>query len=386
MTAVMAGGFVSLNAGGSVATGTGVLMRSWRSFPVLSNYPAAVDFTFSLALVPQAQNNIEIGLVIPGATALVAPTDGIYMLIDTAGALQLCANYNGAVTASGPIAFAWTANRMYHGKIVIHTDRAELYLDGVFLGVVPRSLANTVGAMAMNQSGHLYARIHNNAATVGAQKLNLARWAVTLGDGNFERAWGAAMSSMGNHFLSAPDGQAVGQLANIANSAAPASAALSNTAAGYTTLGGNFQFAAVAGAETDYALFGWQNPAGTAALPGRNAIITGVDIETFNMGAAVATTPTLLNWYLGAGSTAVSLATADAAAARAPHRWALGVQSLAVGAPIGAKADRIDADFSMAPVPVEPGCFAHLILRMPVGTATASQIIRGMAAFRGYFE
>ena len=48
------------------------------------------------------------------------------------------------------------------------------------------------------------------------------------------------------------------QAAQWANSAAPASAALSNTAAGYATLGGLFQFAAVAGAATDYALFGFQ--------------------------------------------------------------------------------------------------------------------------------
>lgn len=56
------------------------------------------------------------------------------------------------------------------------------------------------------------------------------------------------------------------QLENHTNSTAPTSATLSNTAAGYTTLGGRFQFAAVAGAATDYALFGFQVPAGSKFL------------------------------------------------------------------------------------------------------------------------
>jgi hypothetical protein len=386
MTVALAGGFMTLNSGASSASGVGIMQRSYRSFPVMGNYPTILDFAFSLALVPQAQNNIEIGIGIPG-TSITSPSDGVYLLIDTAGALQLVANYNGAVTTSGAITFAWTANRVYHGEIVIHTDRAELYIDGIYRGEVLRSAANTVGAMAQNQSGHLFCRLHNAAVTAGAQKLNIARWSATLGDGAFARAWGAAKSGMGDHALSASDGQAVAQLANSVNSTAPVSATLSNTAAGYTTLGGAFQFAAVAGAETDYALFGFQVPAAAAGAPGKTLMITGIEIDTFNTGAAVATSATLMVWSLAVGASAVSLATADGVTSRAPHRVMLGSQSLAVGAAIGARADRaIAVDFSAAPLPVEPGAFVHVILRMPVGTATAAQIIRGLATIKGYFE
>ena len=63
------------------------------------------------------------------------------------------------------------------------------------------------------------------------------------------------------------------------------SAVLSNTAAGYTTLGGQFQFAALVGAETDYALFAFQVPLAAAGGGNRNLVIRGVRIETFNMGA-----------------------------------------------------------------------------------------------------
>jgi hypothetical protein len=391
MTGLVTAGAYTLNNGGSTAVGAAYSLRTYRTFPVLGNFPTLLDFWFSLAVVPQAQNSVEIGLGIPNGTITSAPLDGIYMQIDTAGALQLICNYNGTTTSSGAIALpaslAWTANRQYHAEIIIHSDRAELYFDQILIGQVARSSANVVGAMAQSQTGHLFARLHNVAATAAGQKLNIARWAVTLGDGGFMRPWNAMRIGLGDNLFSTPDGIATAALDNIANSTAPTSAALSNTAAGYTTLGGNFQFAAVAGAETDYALFGYQVPALSVTQPGKNLMVTGIDIDSFNMGAAVATTPTLLNWYVGIGASAVSLATVDSATTRAPHKKALGAQSFPIGAAIGARADRfVSADFSQSPLMIEQSAYLHIILRMPVGTATAAQIIRGGVTVKGYFE
>ena len=388
------GGFLTFNATALTTATSGQICRTHRTFPVLGNFPVTIDFWFSLALVPQAQNVIEIGLGIPGTAVANAPSDGVYMLIDTAGALQLVSNYNGTLTTSGaitlPASVAWTAGRVYHAEIVVHGDRIELYFDGLYIGQVQRSSANTVGGMAQNQSGYLFARWFNAAATVGAQKLNVARWAVTLGDGAFTRSWSATRAGLGDHLASSPDGAAVAQLDNIVNSTAPTSAVLANATAGYAVPGGNFQFAAVAGAETDYALFAYQVPVPATTQPGKNMVVTGIEIDCFNTGAAVATTPTLLNWYAGIGATAVSLATADAAGTtttRAPHKKFLGAQSFPVGAAIGARADRaLSVDFSQGPLVVEPGAFCHIILRMPIATATASQVIRGGVAVKGYFE
>ena len=138
-------------------------------------------------------------------------------------------------------------------------------------------------------------------------------------------------------------------------------------------MGGKFQFAAVAGAATDFALFGFQVPVGT------NLVVTDIDIESWNTGAASATTPTLLIWAVGTGSTAVSLATATV------NRLGIGVQSFPVGAAIGAKVERIGKSFA-TPLVINSGRFFHVILRMPVGTATATQTIAGMVGINGYFE
>ncbi|HTQ46653.1 MAG TPA: hypothetical protein VMI75_28060, partial [Polyangiaceae bacterium] len=59
--------------------------------------------------------------------------------------------------------------------------------------------------------------------------------------------------------------------------------------------------------------------------------------------------------------------------------------SFAVGAAIGANAPDIVRSFQ-TPLACMPGRIVHIILKMPVGTATSSQIVRGTCAVSGYFE
>lgn len=162
------------------------------------------------------------------------------------------------------------------------------------------------------------------------------------------------------------------QLENHTNSTAPTSATLSNTAAGYSTLGGRFQFAAVAGAATDYALFAVAMPTGAKFL------CEGIHIELYNTVVAVATTPTIFEWSMGFNSSAVSLATANII------RRQVGCQNFQVGAGVGACATPLDVNF-ITPEVVESGRFIHVILNMPVGTATATEIFRGTVLIKGRF-
>jgi hypothetical protein len=169
----------------------------------------------------------------------------------------------------------------------------------------------------------------------------------------------------------------MGSTANWANSAAPAAATLSNIAAGYATLGGQFSFATVAGAETDYALFGYAVPVAAAGSHNRMLRIDAVWVDSVNAGAAVATTATILQWGIAVGSTGVSLATGEAATTKAPRRIPIGMQSWVVGAAIGAAAERQYVQFQN-PLMCEPGTYVHIFFKTPVGTATGSQTIRGV--------
>lgn len=382
-TLAMTGGYLVFNAGNSLASGAVARVQTYRTFPLNAGAALQVQFRARFALALQANNTGELGLGFAATTA--TPTDGVYFKLTTGGVLQGCININGTEQTVNLTGLTITPNQVYYFRITIDQERATFWVDDVLYGVLitPTTAASTSFARSLP----LLMRLYNNAATTGAQRLEVSDVSVFCRDLNQNRLWATASSGMEANSLIAPSGVTAGQTANYANSAAPASATLSNTAAGYTTLGGQFQFAAVAGAETDYALFGYQVPAAAVAGGNKNLVIRGIRIETVNTGAAVATTATLLQWGLGVGATAVSLATADSATAgtRAARRIPLGFQTFAVGAAIGAQANAIDVNLD-APVYVAAGTFVHIILKMPVGTATASQIIRGIVTINGFWE
>jgi len=381
-TLAMTGGFLVFNSGNSVASGAVARAQTYKTFPLHPAGSLEVLFRLRFAINPIANNVCEAGLGFASGTT--TPTDGVYFKLNTAGALVGVMNINGTETTTAPMP-APIANEVYYYRIVIDQDRIEFYIDGVLQGVILSP--NTSAAISLSRWQPLLMRSYNAAATGSAQRMEVADASVIARDLALNRLWATAMAGIECGSYNNPRGAAMGQSANYANSVAPVSATLLNTAAGYTTLGGQFQFAAIAGAETDYALFAFQVLLAAAGGANRNLVICGIRIETYNMGAASATTPTLLQWALGVGSTAVSLATADSVTAgtRAPRRIPLGVQSIPIGTAIGGNVTPIDVNLD-APLYVAAGTFVHIILRMPVGTATASQIIRGLAMINGYFE
>lgn len=386
MTSVVASGAITLNSANSVTINQNYLFRTYKTFCLNGQGSLTLNFSWALALNIQANNNIEIGWGLTTVSS-AAPSDGVYLSIDNAGAISLVANYNGGPTTTALLTgFTPVANKFYNTKIIVNRERTEAYIDDVLYAVINRSSANSVGALSINQNGNFHARLANTAATSGAQKLSISALSIVSTDYISSKKPATIASENLDMFVTTQDGPATSQIANITNSVAPVSATLSNTTAGYATLGGNFQFAAVAGSETDYALFAYQVPTMAFLSDNRSFIVTGIEIDTFNMGAAVATTPTLLNWYVGVGSSSTSLATGDSAGTKAYHKAFLGAQVLPIGTVVGGRADRnISVDFSESPLIVNPGELASIILRVPISTATVSQIVRGGATVKGYW-
>jgi hypothetical protein len=176
-------------------------------------------------------------------------------------------------------------------------------------------------------------------------------------------------------------GGTMGSLATYANSTNPTAAAPSNTALTANLpggLGGQGAVTAAVAAATDGIWGSYQVPAGTVAIPGKRLVLRGVKLDAVNIGAAVATTATTVQFSLAFGHTAVSLATAEAVAAKAPRRLSLGFMTWPVGAAIGQQPQggSILLDLGDAPVYVNPGEFVQLVGKFLVGTATASQVIQ----------
>ena len=385
MTITQASGLLNLNAGSATATGNHVNLRTWRTFPVISSAPVYVYF--SAIGINQTATNAQADIGLGYAATTATPTDGVFFRWALDGTLRGVLNNNGVETQTLAITQV-SDNERAEYLIILNDESVEFWIDGVFRAKLDAVTTYSGHGVVQSAALPFHARLFNSGAASAAKRLGLGEVGISLGDLNSNRLWASQMSGMELGSYQSPPGAAAAQTATWTNSAAPASATLSNTTAGYTTLGGIFQFAAVAGAETDYALFAYTVPAGSVTQPGKNLMIRGIRIESFNSGAASATTATTLMWALGVGSSAVSLATADSltAAGRAPRRIPLGVQWLPVAAVIGQCFDKaIDVNLD-APVLAPAGTVVHIILRIPVSTATASQVIRGIVTVNGYFE
>ena len=374
-TLTIAGARYELNSSGITNVNTGSMLQSWRVVPFYKANSTYVEFNVNWTAAPVANWFAEWG-VSNAATAIAAATDGVFFQI-TAGQFRgVCRN--ASVETYVDLGLVLEEGVVHDFVIEITQGIVRFWHEGDLLGSV--TAPNAQFGATSQPTLPVMVRTYNGAVAPSvAIKLQCSAIQSSNGGVDVNRLWPTQQAGMGNSAVQAPSGSTVGQTGNYANSAAPASATLSNTAAGYTTLGGQFQFAAVAGAETDYALFGYQVPAG------QTLVIRGIWIDTMNTGAAVATTATWLQWALGVGASAVSLATADGAATKSSARIALGNQVFPIASAIGAQATRIDVNLD-APLVVNATEFVHVILKMPLGTATASQVVRGVVGINAYFE
>lgn len=394
MTTAVAAAYLTLNAGNSVATSAVARVQSYRTFCLAPGGILAltVPIKIAAASVGIANNTWEAGWFI--ATGIAAPTDGVFLRMNASGELKLVASYGGAETQSAAINIA-TVPTGWDGPVLAeHLDREVLLVvtaSQVFLWfddtlIATLDQANSHPTFTQAQSLPVTFRIYNAAGGAPASTTQLLIGPMSVSTSGLSNTLSIAETAtmMGAGGYQGQSGGTMGSTANWANSAAPAAATLSNTTAGYATFGGQFSFATVAGAETDYALFAFLVPAAAANAHNKNLMIYGVRIDAVNAGAAVATTATILQWALAVGSTAVSLATAEAATAKARRVIPLGIQSWVVGAGIGAPVGSIQHTFAGG-VLAEPGTYVHVIVKLPVSTATASQVIRGTVSINAYY-
>jgi len=380
MTLSQSSGLLTLNSGNSVAAGAFAIIYSIKMPLRLVEYPIYGQWKFKMNWFANAV--IEFGFGQPsGATATIP--DGAFVRIDATGVVRAVFSF-ASTEFSTQIAAAGTLvnGRGYSLEITMVEDSIKIDIADMTSGgdVVSAVVQIPSGFVEYPAVTHLpaFTRLYNSTAPGTAPQVSLGCVNVQQMDLLGGKTWGEQIVQFGRGAYQSPV-TAFGQTSNHTNSANPGNATLLNTAAGYTTLGGRYQFAAPAGGITDYALFGFQVPAGF------QLVVTGVRISAINTGAAVATTATILDWALGLNSSAVSLGTADGSGTWAPRRIPIGTQGFIVGNAIGVAAQDINATFP-TPLVVDGGRFFHVIVQVPVGTATASQVIRGDVMVNGYFE
>lgn len=371
------GGIVT-NNGNITTTTTGVEFNTYAEFPLFGAMTLYTEWEMSFSAVNAPANTIvEIGLGRYAASNPYGPTDGIYFLANSGG-YALVINHNGSVTST-TVSFTPTANRVYQFIITVTEREVELWIDDVLHARVSTPTAQGQPFMSATLPFG-WRHVISGGAAGSAYSVTIRDYNITVS--GFQTA--DSLGQIGNRVHGSYQGLSggtMGTLASYANSADPtAAAALSNTAALVTGLGGQFRFNAAATAVTDGIVVSYQVPAGTVNVQGKRLRVNGIKISCANLGAAVATTATTLGWSLAFGHTAVSLATGEAAATKAPRRIPLGIQTWPVGAAVGAMPTNGDVTFTFQnPVYVNPGEFIAVVAKFLVGTATASQVIWGHA-------
>jgi hypothetical protein len=396
MTASQPGaGTVNFGTVQGTTSAHGAFMRTWQYFTLVNTAAVAAEFIAGKMTADLVAGEVWLmGLGLPSA-AITRPTDGVWFKLTSAGLIGVLA-YNNTEVESGVFpGVAPAVGDLDKYTIVVGEREIEFWFNDQFCGELAIPDAN--GIPWMSASAPVFMQKYNTGAVSNTNTMRVARVGVTQLDIATSRAWAVSNAVAGLGAYMGQNGQTMGtsQFTGTITSGSspnlPTAAAGSNTAANVTGLGGWGAINAAAGAATDFIGTSYQNPAGTINITGRNLLIRGVKITAINTGAAVATTPTTLLWTLAFGHTAVSLATTETASfatatTHAPRRVQLGFMSAEVATPIGGLYSG-DVSFNFdSPIVVRPGEFLATMMKIVVGTATASQTITYNVVFDGSFE
>lgn len=371
------------NSGSGTAANTGCVFGTFAEFPVghaasITYWETSMALNVNIASIP-SNVQIDAGPHRRGASIPFTPLDGVYFRFSSAG-ISGVANNSGTeqtIVLSGVSGILANENHLY--GISLTEKQADFWIDGVLYGSI---VAPTSNAQLFRSATLPWSIRHANTGTVSSVVQALVTdYTVTYGGPQMNETFG----TIGNRTLGSHQGLSggtMGSLARYANNTTTAAGTGTNTAVitGHTAgLGGEYTMTAQVAAAVDNILCSYQVPAGTTAVQGRRLRVQGVKIAAANIGAAVATTATLISYNLAFGHTAISLANTESASfatatSKAARRVSLGMQSWAVGAGIGATAPDVYMPFA-TPIYVNPGEFIAIGAKFVVGTATPSQAI-----------
>ena len=390
-------GQLTTNSGSITTTTTGSSFSTYAFFPFSGTTTLSADTEVGFSAQPQTNSFIEWGTGLVGS-ATGAPADGVFFRLSSAG-LQGIASFNGTEVSTGifPLsagAGTWlytNAKRYQFLSYQSATEAAFWVNDGlgaVLLGSI--KIPPGTGRIAMASAGQYFFkhRITGGAAG-GVLQATVTAYSMRQGGVNFADA----MSVVGSRVFGSYQGLSggtMGGLSSYANSTNPTAAAPSNTSLAANLpggLGGQGLVTAAVASATDGIWSEYGVPAGTVNVPGRRLKISGIQLSAINLGAAVATTTTAIQFSLAFGQTGVSLANAESATTKAPRRVPVGFMSWPVGAAIGQQPDRgaIYLTFTN-PIYVNPGERVALAGKFLAGTATASQTIQFMLGYDAGWE
>ncbi|MCA3043810.1 MAG: hypothetical protein ING51_12430 [Rhodocyclaceae bacterium] len=394
LTAAQPGaGTVNFSTVQGTTSAHGAFMRTFQYFPLFGTAPLSVEFTFGQFTAALVTNeNWLMGLGLPTA-ATTEPTDGAWVRLTTAGLIGEI-RFSGSTTQSGVLRTLGqlTVGNLDKLAMVVGERNIEYWLDDVLLDTLDIPAGN--GQPFQTTALPAFMMKYNTGAVSNTNTMRVSDLTVCILDVATSMPLAHQMAMGGKMAYQGQNGGTMGTTALLPNATAATvvtGAALSQTVPIAVGLGGQAGIvAAVPG--VDGLVTSFQVPTGGINQTPRNLVITGIRIDAVNIGAAVATTASILQWslaYGATGATVPTLAQAESASfatgtTKAWRRIPLGVQSWVVGAAIGASAEQITMPFA-SPVVVRPGEWVASVAKFIVGTATASQVEWATVTFDAHY-
>jgi hypothetical protein len=380
-------GQLATNASGITTINTGVLWQSKQHFPI---FAASETYTYLklrwTGTWAVTNTTMEVSLGLKNLTTPFALLDGVAIRSNNTGVFGV-SNVNGTEQSTAPWVLSFggaafvPAMGVAYDVIISSSSRAVVfwvdYQDGmgfqvggrialsasvrrpIYGGSVPLSVSHAIGGTAAS-------------GVIGMQVIE----AVVTNDGLANTRSEPMTAALLTGGQQGQAGQTMGSTALYTNNlAAGAGAAMTNTTAALGSgMGGQFSALPTLAVGTDGIVCSYQNPLGTVAITGKQLAITGYSVKavvtTVLAGNA---TPIIYAMSLCYGHTAVSLATAEAANAKAPRRIALGVFTFAAAAAVGAVSETINIAFDR-PIPVFPGEFVACAAKN-LGAVTTTGVV-----------
>lgn len=389
LTATVSAAGLLTNSGNITTTTTGMTFGSNVLVPVGGTQTTVCETTLAFSAQPVANLAFDFGLFIRGASTAFAPLDGVYFRVTSAGLFGVVNRAGVEVSeqclqANGTENFVYANNANNRYLIQVNNVSTTFWINNNRAATILTPTATDFPCMSRSLPWSIRHAIVGGAAGAAFQGLCMSYRCLVRGPEYSDR-----LSVVGNRVFGSYQGLSggtMGGLTTYANSTNPTAAAPSNTALTANLpggLGGQGAVIAQVGAATEGIWSEWGNPAGSTTAQGRRLVIRGVHLDAVNLGAAVATTATTVQFRLAFGHTAVSMATADTASfatatTKSPRSLCIGFMTWPVAAAIGQgpQSGRLYLDLGDAAVYVNPGERVALVGKFIVGTATASQVIQ----------
>lgn len=400
MTSSWVAGHFMTNASGITTAASACALKTYATFPNNGTQTLSGDFELAFSAQPSANTFVEFGLVGPASVQGSAPTDGVFFRLSSAG-LQGIASNNGTETSTGIFPAAngagtWVYNNDEKYQFICYVGAvyAAFWVnDGtgaVLLGQIPLPAAQNRICMSQGLQVWFNHRITGGAAG-SVMQAKLGAYSVRLGGSNQS----TTASTQGNRVYGSYQGSAGGTLGTLARvgvittgNEANVTAAVptTTTAALGSGLGGTFWETASLAVNTDGIIMSYQVPAGTVNSAARRLVLRGIYLSSY-VQTVIAGGPYTAEWFLAFGHTAVSLATADAAATKAPRRIVLPfVQQVTAAQAVNTTvAQNVNfCDFGDAPIFVNPGEFIQLCTRHLGTVGTSGTVVHRVTPVYGW--